>query len=255
MEVNIMPESIYPGDAFVVIVNGAEAEPLGGYDGGWLNFASCGDGCYEAIAAVDLDAPVGDKDLSVNAGKVNTKVNFKVLPKEFPSSELSLQPDKVILSPEDEARTDREALMLREYWKKATDKLWDGKFILPCINSCSTVFGVRRLMNKVKKSVHTGLDIRGKTGEPVSASNRGKVVVAEELFYGGNTLVLDHGQGIYTLYMHLSKFRVNVGDMVEKGDIIGEIGSTGRATGPHLHWGVKVGETNVNPVSLTELPL
>jgi len=255
LEVKVLPDKIYPGDAFLVKVTGVDEKPLGVYNGAWLNFASCGEDCFEAINVVDLDDPVGDKDLSINTGEVNTEVVFKVLPKDFPSSHLTLPTDKVILSKADEARADRETVMLKKIWKQATDKLWDGNFIMPCNNSCSTVFGVRRLMNGVKKSVHTGLDIRGRTGEPVKASNKGRVIVAQELFYGGNTIVLDHGQGIYTYYMHLSKFDVAVGDMVEKGAVIGEIGATGRATGPHLHFGVKIDETNANPVSLTELPL
>ncbi len=126
---------------------------------------------------------------------------------------------------------------------------------MPLENEFSTAFGVKRIMNNVKESVHTGVDIRGKSGEPVRASNFGRVVLAGELFYGGNTVVLDHGQAIYSVYMHMSELRVAEGDLARKGEVLGLVGATGRATGPHLHYTVKVGPTSVNPVSITRLPL
>jgi hypothetical protein len=255
LEAQVLPESVYPGDAFMVRVRGADAKPLGVYHGGWLNFAPCGEGCYEAIAAIDLGDKPGEKKISINAFEDNKDILLMVLPKEFPVTHLTLQPGKVTLSPEDEARAERETEMLKKLWKTVTAKSWKGEFAMPLDNSFSTAFGVKRIMNNVKTSVHTGLDIRGRTGEPVRATNSGTVVVAQELFYGGNTLVLDHGQGIYSYYMHLSKFMANVGDVVKKGDVVGEVGMTGRATGPHLHFGVKISETNANPLSVTKLPL
>jgi murein DD-endopeptidase MepM/ murein hydrolase activator NlpD len=99
------------------------------------------------------------------------------------------------------------------------------------------------------------MDIRGEEGEDVRASNRGRVIFAGELFFGGNTIIIDHGQGIYTLYMHLSEIHVRSGEMVSKGNIVGLVGSSGRSSGPHLHFGVKVMNTNINPLSLIELDL
>jgi murein DD-endopeptidase MepM/ murein hydrolase activator NlpD len=136
-----------------------------------------------------------------------------------------------------------------------TDRVWDGEFIQPLDNEVSTVFGVKRIMNKKKTSLHRGVDFRGKSGEPVRAFNRGRVVLADELFYGGNTVILDHGQGIYSIYMHLSKFNVKVNDILEKGTVVGRVGSSGRATGPHLHFGVKIRSINTNPLSFLELGL
>lgn len=253
--VEVAPDSLGSGDAFVIKVFGAELEPLGLHDGGRLSFAPCGDGCYVAIGAVDLGIEPGLYKIDLNVEGEEIEVPIEVVPKEFPVIELTLPPGKVTLSPEDERRAEREARMLREFWDRQTERLWEGRFILPLDNELSTVFGVKRIMNKVKESIHTGVDVRGRTGEPVKAANRGRVVVAQDLFFGGNTVVLDHGQGIYTVYMHLSKFGVEVGDIVEKGDIVGEVGATGRATGPHLHYTVKVGKTNTNPISFTELPL
>lgn len=255
VEVEVAPGRLNPGDAFMVRITGAELEPAGLHDGGQLNFSSCGEGCFVALGAVGLDAEPGGYEISVSEGAEDRTATLEVVPKEFPEIELTLPPDKVTLSPEDEQRAEREALMLNELWSKDTERLWEGEFIFPLDNELSTGFGVKRIMNKVKTSIHTGVDVRGHNGEPVMAANRGRVVIAEELFFGGNTLVLDHGQGIYTVYMHLSKFDVEIGEVVEKGETIGEVGSTGRATGPHLHYSVKIGAASANPVSITKLPL
>jgi hypothetical protein len=254
-EAELFPESVNPGDAFMVRVTGVNEKPIGVYEGGWLNFGTCGEGCFLAIGAVDIAGGAGNHNIALGVEDEKKEFILDVVPKEFPVAEITLQPEKVTLSAEDEKRAERETEMLKAIWAKVSDRLWEGEFIIPVDNNFSTAFGVKRIMNKVKTSVHTGLDIRGKTGEPVKATNRGRVAVAEDLFYGGNALVLDHGQGIYSYYMHLSEFRAEVGDIVEKGDVIGDVGSTGRATGPHLHFGIKISETNANPLSVTMLPL
>jgi murein DD-endopeptidase MepM/ murein hydrolase activator NlpD len=125
--------------------------------------------------------------------------------------------------------------------------------MLPLENETSTLFGTKRILNKKRVSVHKGLDIKWE--EEVKASNSGRVVLAEELFFGGNTIILDHGQGIYTIYMHLSEFNITPEDIISKGDVIGLVGSSGRSTGPHLHFGVKVLNINTNPISLVKLNL
>ncbi|NIP22967.1 MAG: M23 family metallopeptidase [Phycisphaerae bacterium] len=173
----------------------------------------------------------------------------------FPVTRITVDEEKVKLSPEDEKRADREEARLKALWELKTERLWSGGFLIPLRNSYSTLFGTKRIFNNEKESVHSGLDIRGRHGESVWASNRGRVVVAEELFFGGNTVVLDHGLGIYTIYMHLSEIKVAVDDIVEKGKVVGLVGSTGRSTGPHLHFSVKIGSTSTNPLAMTKLPL
>lgn len=255
VEIEVAPGQISPGDAFMVRATGAELEPVGMFEGRVLSFAGCGDGCFVALGAVNLDAKPGEHTISLSVGGKKQSATLKVTPKEFPVIELTLPPDKVTLSPEDEKRAEEEARMLNELWVKETDRLWRGEFISPLDNELSTGFGVKRIMNKVKTSIHTGVDVRGGMGEHVRAANRGKVVLADNLFFGGNTLVIDHGQGIYTVYMHLSKFSAKVGEIVEKGQTVGEVGATGRATGPHLHYAVKIGPVSANPTSIIKLPL
>jgi murein DD-endopeptidase MepM/ murein hydrolase activator NlpD len=202
-----------------------------------------------------METKPGVHTIQLSVGKGKTNLNLVVKDTSFPTVRLSLPEEKVFLSPKNLKRAKREDGRLKSIWQIATDKLWKRSFILPLGNNISAVFGTKRIINQKKVSVHKGMDIKGKAGEEVKASNRGRVVLVEELFFGGNTVILDHGQGIYTIYMHLSKFNVKPGDIVSKGNIIGFVGSSGRASGPHLHFGVKVLNINTNPLSFLKLDL
>ncbi|MBI4825143.1 MAG: M23 family metallopeptidase [Nitrospirae bacterium] len=166
---------------------------------------------------------------------------------------MTLPEEKVTLSPEDSLRVEKEFLMQEEIWKSANEKIWDGGFVSPTDTAVSEKFGVTRIMNEKKASVHKGIDLKAGSGASVKAINSGKVVLNEDLFYGGNTLIIDHGMGLFSVYMHLSKFNVKNGDEVAKGDVIGFAGMTGRATGPHLHMSVKLQGVSVNPEALMKL--
>jgi murein DD-endopeptidase MepM/ murein hydrolase activator NlpD len=129
----------------------------------------------------------------------------------------------------------------------------EGPFIIPCDGEAYDNFGERRIFNNEPRSPHSGVDISSPQGAPVRASNSGRVVLAKNLYYAGNTVIIDHGLGVFTSYLHFSKILAKKGEMVRKGDIIGEIGATGRVTGPHLHWGVKVSGSRVDPLSLLHM--
>ncbi len=251
----IVPSEIRPGDAFVIKVTGLETSDMPSVvlNDRTFYFSSCGSGCFNAIGAVGMGTKPEKYTVRLDTGKKIKDLDLIVKPVVFPEISLTLSPDKVFLSPEDQERANREAEKLRSIWQKISDKLWEDDFIPPLANQFSTVFGVKRIINKEKISHHQGLDIKGREGDRIKASNRGRVVLAEELFFGGNTIVLDHGQGIYTVYMHLSKFRVRTGDIVSKNSVIGLVGSTGRASGPHLHFGVKVQDISANPASFFQL--
>ncbi len=255
LDAEISPGSVHPGDVFLLRVNGVSEEPTATQGDRRLWFGRCGDGCYLGIGAVALHSAPGRYPVQVSSGGQEKVLHVGVLEKEQPVIRLTLPPSKVTLSAEDRQRVERESQRLAALWERATARFWEGGFIMPLDNEFSTAYGVKRIMNGVKESVHTGLDIRGRRGEPVRAFNYGRVVLADELFYGGNTVVLDHGQAIYSVYMHLSEFRVREGDVVRKADVVGLVGATGRTTGPHLHFTVKVGPVSVNPVSMVELDL
>ena len=254
----VLPQEINQGDAFIIKVTDVSASipsPVADLSGKRLYFSSCGDACFIAIGAIEMETKPGTYTMNILVGKQIKPLTFTVNPTNFPTLHLTLPDEKVFLSPADLKRVKKEDMKLQSIFQIVSEKLWDGGFILPLANDFSTVFGTKRIMNKKRESIHRGLDIRGKTGEKVKASNHGRVVLAEELFFGGNTVVIDHGQGIYTIYMHLSEFKVQPGNTISKGDTVGFVGASGRATGPHLHFGVKVHNISVNPVSLAELRL
>lgn len=220
-----------------------------------LRFSSCGNGCYVTIAAVDLNSRPRTHRIALRAGKQKSVLRLRVLKGSFQTIHLTLPEEKVSPGTEDLERIKKEADLLQAIWEIDSERLWEGDFVLPLANPLSTPFGTKRIINKETVSIHRGLDVKGRQGEEVRASNRGRVVLAEELFFGGNTVIVDHGQGIFTVYMHLSRFNAGPGDFVEKNAVIGYVGSTGRSSGPHLHFGVKVAGINTNPVSLTRLKL
>ena len=113
-------------------------------------------------------------------------------------------------------------------------------------------FGLRRWINGERKNSHTGMDIKAPEGQPVKAANSGRVALVGDFFFAGRAVFLDHGQGVYTMYFHLSKIDVEEGQKVSKGEVLGLVGMTGRATGPHLHWGARLGGARVDPASLVE---
>ena len=177
-----------------------------------------------------------------------------VVAKEYPVKKLWVNEKYVTPPPEVLTRIREESELLNEIYGIFTSRwLGEGPFIVPSTGEVAPNFGERRIFNNQPRSPHSGVDISSPYGAPVAASNSGRVVLVSHLYYAGNTVIIDHGLGVFTLYLHLSKFRVNRGDLVEKGSIIGEIGATGRVTGPHLHWGVKIRRNRVDPFSLLHL--
>jgi len=159
-------------------------------------------------------------------------------------------------SPEDQRQIDQDKETKAEAFKAASpEREWKGSFAPPVDAAISDVFGVERIFNGAVQSTHQGLDFRVPSGSSVAAVNRGRVILARPLFFEGNCVVIDHGQGLLTLYLHLSKFSVKEGDDVNKGQAIGLSGGTGRATGPHLHLAVRWQGVYLDPQVLLKLHL
>lgn len=253
----ISPSEIKPGDAFVIKVNSAKTSrlPNASLKGRRFYFSNCGEGCFVSVGSAGMRTRPGVYTIKLRVGKKIKNLHLVVTKTSSPTLVLTLPYDEVFLSKENLRRAKREKKKLKTIFQKVSKRLWEGSFVLPLENDVSTPFGTKRILNKKWISIHRGVDVTGQDGEEVKASNSGRVVLADELFYGGNTVILDHGQGIYTTYMHLSNFNVSVRDMVSKGDIIGFVGSSGRSTEPHLHFGVNVMNVSTNPVSLIELNL
>ena len=159
-------------------------------------------------------------------------------------------------SPADQKEIAADKEIKAEIFKTETaERSWRGSFAVPVKAETSDVFGVERVFNGSVQSTHQGLDFRVPSGTPVAAVNDGTVILARPLFFEGNCIVIDHGQGLLTLYLHLSKFLVKEGEAVKKGQEIGLSGGTGRATGPHLHLAVRWQGVYLNPAELLKLTL
>src|SRR5206468_6901083 len=145
--------------------------------------------------------------------------------------------------------------MVQEVRQRAheTPRLWEAPFVRPIAGAVTSVFGVARVFNEVLRSRHWGVDFAGQRGAPVRAANRGVVAFVADLYYSGTTVLIDHGAGLVTGYLHLSRVLVTPGDTVAVGQLIGRVGATGRVTGPHLHWLAAYGAVTVDPLSLIEL--
>jgi len=211
------------------------------------------------LIGVDLEKPPGQYEWKILwAGGEGTELSCGVLltvrPGKFPTEHLNVEKQYVQPDAEQQKRAEEDQKKLRAIYDTVTpERLWDGKFRLPLKDvTTGGNFGRRRVLNGQARSPHAGVDFPAAAGTPVFASQGGQVVLAEELYYSGNTVVIDHGYGIYTLYGHLAKIDPAAGDKVAAGDEIGEVGATGRVTGPHLHWGLTIQHARVNGMQIVE---
>jgi len=215
-----------------------------------------------ALLGIDLERAPGKYDLSISgqlAGgdALTCSATIDVRAGKFAIESLKVAPGFVELSPEDRARADKEGERVHAIFARVTpERLWTGAFRFPLTgNRSGHNFGKRRVLNGKASAPHTGLDIPAPPGTPIHASQSGRVVLAENLFFSGNTVIVDHGLGVYTFYGHMRSIRVAEGDEVKAGAILGEVGATGRATGPHLHWSLLVNGARVNPLGIVKLRL
>lgn len=219
------------------------------------------EGTSVAFLGLDLNLDPGTYPISASVvyedgEQQNVKKEILVRDKEFPLKKLWVKEKYVTPPKEVMERIQRESQLLRAVYDIYTPRWWgEGSFIVPVKGKTHHNFGERRVFNNEPRSSHSGEDISSPSGTPVKASNSGKVVLADDLYFAGKTVIIDHGLGVFTLYCHFSRIRVQRGEAVQKGRVIGEIGATGRVTGPHLHWGVKVRGKRVDPFSLLSLEL
>jgi len=188
------------------------------------------------------------------AGDHSRTIPFRIVAGKYKTDELKVDSSRVNPNKKNIERAQKEARKIKRiYADGSIDRLWEGDFQLPMTSDITSPFGNKRVFNGQLKSFHNGVDFRARSATPVYAANSGVVKMAENLFYSGNAVVIDHGTGIFTIYAHLSRIDVTAGQLVEKGQRLGLTGATGRVSGPHLHWGVKVKGIAVNPMQLIQL--
>jgi murein DD-endopeptidase MepM/ murein hydrolase activator NlpD len=187
---------------------------------------------------------------------ISFEKKIRVERQRYPRVQLKVPGRYTAPSPEDQRQIEQDKETKAQVFETISgDREWKGSFAAPVNAEISDVFGVQRVFNGSVQSTHQGLDFRVPSGTPVAAVNSGRVILARSLFFEGNCVVIDHGQGLLTLYLHLSKFSVKEGDDVSKGQPIGLSGGTGRATGPHLHLAVRWQGVYLNPQVLLKLRL
>lgn len=205
-----------------------------------------------AIVGIPLNTADGDNSLILQAPDFMDTLNFKVEAKDYPEQRITLkqtQSNKVTPNEAELARYSREAIEQKAVYQSfsTATTLWPS-FKMPITGRISSPFGLKRFFNDQARDPHSGLDIAAPQGKPIAAPADGVVAQTGDYFFNGQTVMIDHGQGIISMMCHLSKINVTKGQTVKQGDIIGKVGQTGRATGPHLHWGLSINNARVNPL-------
>jgi murein DD-endopeptidase MepM/ murein hydrolase activator NlpD len=214
---------------------------------------------YVGLLGIDMQDEPGTHELAVEvrSGEQGRRLSYNVLviKENFSVEYLTLPKDKVDLDEKALARWKAEQAQIRTALAEDSRlRLWRTSFIEPVRGAKTGVFGSVRVLNGQPRSPHSGEDIGAPLGTEVVASNDGVVRLTVDHFFSGKGIFLDHGLGLYSMYFHLSEVLVRDGDLVKAGQVIGKVGATGRATGPHLHWGVKLNGARVNPYALLDLP-
>lgn len=222
-----------------------------------IYFHANGKGVFSALVGIDVEAKPATVKLLVKAtgggGETQQReIPLKINAKAFHKESFNVPPSFDQMSPETLAEIRREqGDFARAFASPAPQRFWDLPFVRPVPQQASaSSFGSRRIINGVARAPHTGTDLSAPTGTEVVATNHGKVVLVGNYFYAGGSVVVDHGGGLYSMYFHLAEFKVEAGALVRRGDVLALSGGTGRVTGPHLHWGLRLNNTRVDPLVL-----
>jgi len=241
--------SLVPGGIFVTPIDApANRPPVVTYDGKRAMVLRSDDR-WVAVVGLPLAITPGQATIQVQSGDApQAPIQFDVVDKQYSVQALKVAPGKVDLSPEDLERSEKDTVRIRAALATySTEPPATLRLLQPVPGIRSSSYGLRRVFNDQPRNPHTGMDIAAPTGTPVKASADGQVLDAANFFFSGNAVIVDHGQGLITIYCHLSQIGVKIGDHLKRGDVLGKVGATGRVTGPHLHWAVALNQTFVDP--------
>jgi murein DD-endopeptidase MepM/ murein hydrolase activator NlpD len=241
-------ESRVPGGVAYVTVPGGTKAPVVTYGDHRAAVIKRSES-WVAIIGIPLTAKAGRQTLKVVGEDGPVEVNFEILDKRYRTQQLTIKNQRQVdPNPDDLKRIEQEQARSNDALARFTAT---GTPVLqltsPVTGKRSDSYGSRRVFNGQPRNPHSGMDIAAPTGTPIHAPAAGLVVEAGDFFFNGNTLYIDHGHGLVTMYCHLDSIAVKLGDLVKSGDVIGAVGATGRVTGPHLHWGVALNRAMVDP--------
>ena len=216
------------------------------------------DGSWRALVGIDLDQRPGRYLVEAEADLGSTVLRqsraLVVEPRKFPTRTLRVNPAFVNPSPAEMTRIRADQTFLADiYARPAPTRLWSAPFVRPVSGEANSSFGSRSVFNGEPRSPHGGTDFLSPAGTPIKAPNAGRVVCARDLYFTGNTVIIDHGLGMFSMLAHLSRIDVKEGDTVIPSQIVGLVGATGRVTGPHLHWALSLNGARVDPLSALAL--
>ena len=205
-------------------------------------------GHWHALLGIPLDTLPGELSIEVRRDGLRQTLSTPIQPKNYPEQRLTIRDQrKVEPNADDLARIEREQRVTQAIKQRFSAGEPETTLSAPSPGRLSSRFGLRRIFNGQPRNPHAGLDFAAATGTPISAPAAGVVANTGDYFFNGNTVFIDHGQGLITAYMHLSRIDVRAGQSIRRGEILGAVGATGRVTGPHLHWAVILNNTAIDP--------
>jgi murein DD-endopeptidase MepM/ murein hydrolase activator NlpD len=211
------------------------------------------------LAGIDLSTKAGTYRVAVEADRTGLNAllrgtrSIRVTPRPFPVRRLQVASKFVEPSEDDRLRIVRDAERLESIFRMPSMLMWDGNFLRPLMGPVTSNFGARSVFNGERRAPHAGIDFDDQIGTPVMSPSAGRIVLADNLFFTGGTIIIDHGQGLLSLFAHLSELAALEGEDVVPGSVVGFVGATGRVTGPHLHWAVRLNGARVDPLSVIEM--
>ena len=263
LRADLTPSLVVAGSPELLRITAPNAVSI---DGDWLGrkiqfFPTHDHRAWLALAGVDVEAPAATSTLQIHIHLANGAVHdltqsIAIHAAHYRTGTLTVPPRFVSPNPDELKQIDADRTLKDKIFAVSANRpLWSGSFRVPVVAPPTDSFGTRRTFNGKLASIHKGMDFRAPSGTVVRASNSGTVALARPLYYEGNCVVLDHGLGLYTVYLHFSRIDVHEGQQVAAGSPLGLSGATGRVTGPHLHWAVRWQGAYLDPAKLLRLPL
>lgn len=237
----------------------SRASVIGHFEGIELPFfrdSHCGEDCVSTVMGVPHGHKVGLAEIfiEVEGESKPLRIPFQVIDGQYASERLKVNPKHVNPPARYQARIQSDSQAVgRAYARMTQEKIWEGPFVLPIQSPITSPYGTKRMYNGELRNYHGGLDLKANVGTRVHAAAGGIVAMVRDLFYTGNTVIIDHGYGVMTVYAHLSRVRVHEGQRLTRGQLIGLSGKSGRVTGPHLHWQTVIHHVKVNPARVLQV--